>query len=65
MLPPFRGHMPLLVAIVIVFPPGCGRGTPRTPTPVVDSEPLPPEADLSPAEAAKVLMARPRMKPQR
>jgi hypothetical protein len=54
--------MKLLTVIVLVIPPGCGRGVPRPSAAVVDTEPLPPEADLSPAEAAKVLEARPRAK---
>jgi len=59
---PFRGIMPLLAVIALAISPGCGRGVPRPPAAVVDSEPLPPEADLSPAEAAKVLEARSRAK---
>lgn len=62
---PFRGIVPLVAAIALLWLPGCGWRTPRPPANVVDSEPLPPEADLSPEDAAQVLQSRSRAGPAR
>jgi hypothetical protein len=62
---PFRGIVPLVAAIVLLCLSGCGRRTPRPPATAGDSEPLPPEADLSPEDAAQVLQSRSRAGPAR